>query len=153
MPPAGDCAPPPVQDGTALTDSLYRWIAAHSEYETGFGIGAPPEISFCAAGSQIRYEGRDLLVEPRLHAAYDLAARRIWLVLPWDAGSMRDRSVLLHELVHDVQFRNADWPCPQATEEEAYRLQHDWLAEHGIASGFDWFAIRMRAKCPTGVHP
>jgi hypothetical protein len=69
-------------------------------------------------------------------------------VQPWSPDSLVDRSVLLHELVHDVQLRNRDWDCTGAPEWEAYRLQDLWLQEHGVILPFDWPAIRRLSECP-----
>ena len=79
--------------------------------------------------------------------------RRIHLVRPWGAANARDQSRLLHELIHDVQFQNKSWECPNATEWEAYKLHEEWLQQHGINPNFNWFAIQMRARCPRDIHP
>jgi len=38
-------------------------------------------------------------------------------------------------------------------EWEAYKLQEAWLAEQGLASGFDWPQIFLLSRCPWDVHP
>ena len=143
----------PIQPAPALMHQLIGWIGQHTDYDVAAAQSDLPAVTFCKTGEVIDYEGRQMIVDRSLNAAYDEIDRRIWLVLPWSPDNARDVSVLLHELVHDVQFRARSWPCPQASEQEAYRLQHDWLAEQGVASGFNWFAIHMRARCPSDVHP
>jgi hypothetical protein len=143
----------PGQPSARLMRDLIDWIARHSTHDVSAVNSSLPAVTFCQTGEVIDYEGRHMVVDRSLNAAYDELARRIWLVLPWSAGNRWHVSILLHELVHDVQFQSRSWPCPQASEEEAYRLQHDWLAEQGIASGFNWFAIQMRARCPRDIHP
>ena len=132
----------------ALLDGLVGWIALHTMYDVGQTWRNPPEIVFCEVGEIIAYEGRGLLVDPALRAAYDKPARRIHLVEPWSADSLIDRSILLHELIHDVQLLNRDWPCIGAPEWEAYRLQDQWLQEQGVILPFDWPAIRRLSDCP-----
>lgn len=55
------------------------------------------------------------------------------VVLPdnWQETSIRDQSALLHELVHHAQLMAGRiFACQQAAEEEAYRLQSNWLEAH-----------------------
>lgn len=141
----------PLAVSPATTAKLVRWIEAHSPYSAD-NLG-PPEILLCQTGEVIAYEGRNVLVSRKLRAAYDTADGRIFLVAPWSADDPRDLSSLLHELVHRLQFHAHKWPCPQATEPEAYRLQKLWLTEHGISAGFDWVRIYVNARCPNDAHP
>jgi hypothetical protein len=131
-----------------LLAELIGWIALTTIYDVSDTWRNPPEIAFCAPGDRLAYEERTILVEPSLQAAYDLPARRIHLVLPWWPDDLFDRSVLLHELVHDVQLANRDWDCIGAPEWEAYRLQDQWLQEHGMIHAFDWDAIAALSRCP-----
>lgn len=144
-----ECAPP----APALVAALIDWIGAEGLYDVARLRADPPAISFCRAGTVIAYEGHELIVDPDLNAAYDARANLIYLVEPWHATDPFDRSVLLHELVHAAQIGARDWPCVQAMEWDAYRLQEAWLRLQGIDPGFDWFAIWMRARCPDGIHP
>jgi hypothetical protein len=132
----------------ALLDELVGWIALNTMYDVATTWQEPPEIVFCAVGETIDYEGRDLLVDPALEAAYDLPARRIHIVEPWSEDNLIDRSILLHELIHDVQLMNREWDCIGAPEWEAYRLQDKWLQERGVRLPFDWPAIRRLSECP-----
>ena len=148
--PAAGCA---AEDGApdlpaGLFDELVGWIALHTMYDVSATWRDPPEIVFCDVGTTIDYEGRELLVDPALRAAYDLSERRIHIVQPWSPDSLVDRSVLLHELVHDVQLRNRDWDCKGVPEWEAYRLQDLWLQEQGVILPFDWPSIRRLSQCP-----
>ncbi|WP_137700156.1 DUF6647 family protein [Marimonas lutisalis] len=145
----GDCAPP----SDTVIDTLIHWIGANSPYDVRALHAAPPSVSFCRTGQEITYEGQDLIVDELLRAAYDARANRIYLVLPWHEDDPRDRSALLHELVHAAQMGAADWPCVQAMEWDAYQLQAEWLRQQGIDPGFNWFDIYMRAQCPKDIHP
>ena len=151
-PPDDGCragVPPPRDMVTELT----HWIGENTNYDISRTLQEPPRVSFCKTGEAIVYEGDEMIVDPRLKAAYDLSERRIFLVLPWDAGDPRDASALLHELIHDIQLLNRDWPCLGAPEWEAYKLQAAWLREQGVESDFDWLHIYMRARCPRDIHP
>jgi len=145
----------PLATPAAMADDripgLLSWIETHSPYRAG--TLPLPRVSFCDPGETIPYEGHEALVYPQLRAAYDLKADRIYLVRPWSVYDAHDLSVLLHELVHYLQFQAHSWPCPQAAEWEAYQLQAAWLAEKGINAGFDWTQIGLMSRCPRDMHP
>ena len=149
---AADAGADPVVAPEVMAD-LVRWIGAATEYDVSATLAALPEVSFCIHGETIDYAGERVTVEEDVLAAFDDSARRIFLVRPWSAEDPRDVSRLLHELIHDVQLANRYWECPQAPEWEAYKLQDKWLAERGIASGFDWLEIYFLARCPRDIHP
>lgn len=136
-----------------MVEELADWISGHSELQTSRLLAVTPEVIFCAPHEHVAYGGGELIVEEDTLAAYDLAARRIYLVEPWSLEDPRDVSVLLHELVHAAQFDSRAWDCPQQTEWQAYRLQAEWLAGRGIEAGFNWTAIALQSLCPPDAHP
>lgn len=137
----------------AILDELVGWIAIHTSYDVSVTYRNPPTITFCEVGDTVEYEDRNILIDETLRAAYDAQDRHIHIVLPWSGDEIYDRSVLLHELIHDVQLQNREWECIGAPEWEAYHLQDKWLREHGIYHDFDWLVIYMLSRCPTDVHP
>ena len=136
-----------------LVESLLGWIDLHTDYDVAPIREHPPAVSFVSRGEQVGYEGEELVIEGRLRALYDGSTRRIYLVQPWNIEDVVDRSVLLHEIVHHVQLSSRHWYCPQATEWESYKLQDAWLAEHGLASGFDWLHVYFLSRCSRDFHP
>lgn len=148
-PERADCARP----APDLIAELLDWIGAASGYDVKKAKADPPAIFFCDEGDVLAYPGGNALVEPGERGVYDYEARVIYLVGPWDPENPRQRSVLLHELVHDVQFTNRSWACPNATEWEAYKLQEAWMAEQGLVAEFDWLQIWFWSKCGESPHP
>ena len=133
---------------SGLVSDLIGWIALNTDYDVSLVYHEPPLITFCEVGDLVPYEDVDLLVEPALRAAYDLRVRRIHLVEPWSPDEPFDVSVLLHELIHDVQLANREWECVNAPEFEAYWLQDRWLSERGVRVEFNWVAIARHSLCP-----
>ena len=129
---------------------MIAWIALNTSYDLLTVYNAPPTVSFCEVGEVIEYEQADLLVDAVLLAAYDREKRHIFLTHPWSPLNYFDQSVLLHELIHDVQLQNKDWDCVGAPELEAYQLQDKWLFEHGIIHQFNWPMILRLSICPDG---
>ena len=135
-----------------LVTGLLQWIDNHSSYDVSDSVRSPPEIVFCTTGTIIKYEGQDMVVDQDLRAAYDLDRRRIYLVRPWNPSNLEHRSVLLHELIHHLQFASRSWDCLQQPEYEAYRLQAAWMSEHGLVPSFDLAQIFVRSRCPASHH-
>jgi hypothetical protein len=134
--------------GERLFNELIAWIALNTSYDLLAVYSDPPTISFCGVGEVIAYEDTDLLVDAVLLAAFDREKRHIFLTHPWSPVNFVDQSVLLHELIHDVQLQNKDWDCAGAPELEAYQLQDKWLFEHGVKHPFNWPMIRRLSSCP-----
>jgi hypothetical protein len=65
-------------------------------------------------------------------ALYHADSRTVLLRDDWQADELRDRSILLHELVHHMQAHaDRSYLCNGAMEREAYGLQAEWLEERG----------------------
>lgn len=138
----------------SLKVSLLEWIGENSEYDVSGSIASPPRVAFCKHGSTLIYEGKAIHFDDRLNGVYDQQTKQICLARPWRAASTKDQGVLLHELVHHVQFENRKWTCPKATERQAYRLQEAWLLENGYRPDFNWVYVIMTSSCtPRDVHP
>lgn len=148
--PVPDCQTIPEAFSTQLFDELIGWIALHTSYDLLPAYQAPATVSFCEIHQAVEYEGADLIVEEGLLAAYDVTRRHIYLVEPWSPEDLYDRSVLLHEMVHDIQWSNREWNCAGEPELEAYMLQNKWLLEHGISHPFNWGLIFRMSECGPG---
>jgi hypothetical protein len=65
-------------------------------------------------------------------ALYHADSRTVMLRRDWDMRDLRDRSILVHELVHHLQAEaGRDYVCKGAMEREAYDIQADWLEARG----------------------
>lgn len=139
--------PLPVVVSRELYDELIGWIAIHTSYNLLFVYRDPVTVSFCDIGQLVEYEDRELLVEDPLRAAYDVSRRHIYIVRPWSPLNVYDRSILLHEMIHDVQLHSKEWECQRESELEAYLLQEKWLLEQGVRYDFDWEMILSLSRC------
>jgi|GEM_PF-2168079 len=137
----------------SIVEGLLTWIDGRTAYDVSAVREAPPAIVFVNEGTRIAYEGRMLDIGPTLAATYDAYAREIHLKCPWDAADPHDVSTLLHELVHDVQYRSRLWACPRQAEWEAYALQADWLEERGARPQRNWLQAVLSSGCLRDVHP
>ena len=65
-------------------------------------------------------------------ALYNNEQKTIILKDQWNRKTIKNRSILLHELVHHMQYEagiERDYPCRGAIEREAYEAQNKWLKE------------------------
>jgi hypothetical protein len=142
------------QDGLAsLIDELLNWIAGNTNYDVSEARRHKPNVSFCNFGDHLDYEHKNLIVESQFRGLYDKERRHIYLVAPWSPDDLQNVGTLLHELLHDVQLLNKDWPCWGRAEWQAYKLQEKWLKERGVDPGFSWIQIFLETRCTKNVHP
>ena len=141
----------------ALITELIGWIEENSDYDTSFLQSRPPAIEFCECGETIQYEDKTVHVQEHLKGLYDKQNYKIILVRPWDSAKPYDVSILLHELIHFVQYNSQEWACWPKTEWEAYKLQEAWLQERGYEPEFNWLQIYFLSRCPirdpSDIHP
>jgi hypothetical protein len=133
---------------------LMMWIGGH----TGFPIPDSPNI-LVKTQSEIRYiayecdklkiENEDLynnicrystqagsVDDPRaidVLAIYDHTNKTIYLPTYFDKDNMAHRAILLHELVHHLQYQsgyNKKVQCLPLLEKQAYDLMDIWLEEN-----------------------
>jgi hypothetical protein len=128
--------------------SLLTWLGSHTAHRVDLPL---PNLVLAEPYQLcVRYGERDKgrCAATRLRGFYDRHLT-IFLHADFDPRSPVDRSRLLHELVHYVQWKNgAHGRCWGELELEAYRLQDAWRAEHGLAPALDPFkAIMLGAAC------
>ena len=129
--------------------ALLSWIGV----QTGYALpGAVPNIvmteryNLCA---QYGIDNKGTCQAAKLLGFYDKNIT-IYLRASFDIHNREDRSHLLHELVHYVQWHNEQHHnrCLGELEVEAYELQDRWLVVAGLKSRIDPFKlIMLSASC------
>ncbi|WP_114394650.1 DUF6647 family protein [Oleisolibacter albus] len=125
--------------------TLQRWVEA--QFATG-ELPAPAVVADRTALGAV--SGMAALTRPgeRVKALY---VPGIVILDPqafqWDDTD--EVSYLLHELVHHVQVSSGrSFPCNNAMEADAYRLQNQWLIEQGRQPLYSDRWIAGKATCP-----
>lgn len=119
-----------------LVVALMSWIAAASGLPMAEDLPETRRISaqrMAALAAPARdQDGYDRAVASGYLALYHADSATVLLRRDWDRDDLRDRSILLHELVHHMQAASGrSYPCAGAREHEAYTLQGEWLEERG----------------------
>ena len=120
---------------------------------TGYSIPPPPNLSFIETSEEMfniahecnnienaswckeykeTQDTGDFEAGSNILALYDRKTKTILLKKSWNAESIVDRSILLHELVHHLQYENEIVDrCKGEIEQEAYEVQDEWLKQYG----------------------
>lgn len=124
-------------------DELVRWIAQHSGYPAAFRTAprfvflAPETIKHGFAGSLMGYaEKQDIKA----------AQSKDLIILPSTFTLGRDDYMLVHELVHYLQYESGKaFACLEEREREAYLLQTAFVIETGKGEmPNDMFMLMLR---------
>ncbi|WP_441244578.1 DUF6647 family protein [Tardiphaga sp. 768_D3_N2_1] len=105
------------------------WIVA----QTGLTAPDRPAVHFVTSTEMAARYGAPESNGLEFQALYSHAENTIFLPNGWHIEDLRNRSALLHELVHHAQHAsNVQAPCKAALERQAYDLQIKWLREQGV---------------------
>jgi hypothetical protein len=114
--------------------SFMVWISAF----TGLPIPDKLPIIYMTTAENIHNKVRPNL-EYKEDTAFAILAiyvhddATIWLDENWDVNSLLDLSILLHEVVHHMQYEaEVSYRCKAELERDAYAAQFAWLAAAGV---------------------
>ena len=116
------------------------WIVS----KTGWKIKKAPTISFATPAqlNKMQFGKTGGSNGITCKALYKKVDQTVCLSTTWSPGDLRDRSYLIHELVHHLQNLNeVEGACEGAREMQAYKLQFDWLGEQGIRDPQEFLGI------------
>ncbi|CAN7735396.1 hypothetical protein LJR220_001941 [Bradyrhizobium sp. LjRoot220] len=136
----------------SLVATYIAWIVA----QTGLLAPDHPPIHFVTSTELATRHGSPEHSRLELQALYSRSEGSIYLPQQWLPDDLRQKSALLHELVHHVQrFNNIELPCIAAHERQAYDLQIKWLREQGVDDPYDLMktnglGIYMASVCRDG---
>ncbi len=136
---------------SSLMLMLLGWLNLHTDFDTQVelpNIVITEHANLCA---QYGIHDKGTCEATRLVAFYD-RKRTIYLHPNFDPADETDRSVLLHELVHYLQWQNGlnENACWGDLEVQAYRLQDDWRWQNDIPGQTDPFKmVMLEAACES----
>ncbi len=121
----------------SIAAALLIWINANSGYEY---LGEPPKVVKTDPEALAYLLLGEVWIIPErakrgLMGLYDVETRTIWLRDNFDPNNYKDRSHLVHELVHFLQYegQRGDGLVNQSDfESEAYAIQNRFLRAHDL---------------------
>jgi hypothetical protein len=139
-----------------LVAALLVWIAG----QTGLAVPPAPSVEFLPREKiSERAFGRRWQAGDDIRGLYDGKVATVFLLEGWDSAELRDRSILLHELVHHVQaFHGLRYECSARREREAYEMTVKWLRSLGVADPYalmdtDEYTIVAMSACLDFFDP
>jgi len=132
--------------------TLIAWIIAHSN----LSAVQVPHIEFVPKQEMNRaYLGTaDTRMFFEVESFYLPTTATIYLPKTWRGDNLRDKSVLVHELVHHLQFANhVKTSCMGSLERQAYNLQFKWLRENGVDDPYDFTSLDVLTVVFAGTCP
>ena len=154
-PPRG-MQPPP-----GLLKAIVTWLSTNFDLP---GNHSYPSIQLQPASKITTFRHTGLLSDNPQHmatvpsgqrevvAAYDPLTKTIFLPERWTGSTPAELSILVHEMVHHLQYvGRLKYECAQASEELAYAAQDQWLRLFGrdLATDFevDAFTLLVSTRC------
>lgn len=127
--------------------SLLLWIGDNTQYDIFLN---QPNISQVEPANMCRQytNGNNQHCDPKQLIGFYNKSNTIYLGLNFKADTLNQKSQLLHELVHYVQWQNlfTNEPyCLGQIEHEAYRLQNLWRKQNNLQPVSDEFTLMMLA--------
>jgi hypothetical protein len=131
--------------------ALMLWISAHTNYQMNFDSPRIVQLSQTALEQKF-YQGQDK--DSHLHAFYDPKNEIVYINNKFDINDPFNQSILLHEILHHVQFKNGvKYDCIGELEEEAYTLQKQYLREvHNFLWEYDALYLKIITSCNKSMY-
>lgn len=149
----------------ALVIALIIWINQHSqfEYDPHHGLPAIRQAEQMALAAVIVDDEAELKKDQytvsfqdfvdQLVGVYDHRQKTILISSKIDIQSPYARSIIVHELVHFIQYQqevNRKVDCLNALERDAYDIQAYYMDAYHIPKPFDKVTIALRSMCGGG---
>jgi hypothetical protein len=146
----------------ALLLTLLLWINQHSQFEYDAGNGMPALVAADQMALAELIIDDDAVFDRNRHtvsfqnfvnqleAVYDHHHQRILLNSKIDWHTPYGRSVIVHELVHFIQYQQGlhrQVNCLNALERDAYEIQALYMEMHHIPKNFDKLTVALRSMC------
>ncbi len=146
----------------AILLSLLLWINqnTHFDYDVNNGLPVVEQANQMTLAALIINDD-DVLMRDKhtasfqnfvnqLEAVYDHKRKAILISSKIDANSAYARSVMVHELVHFIQYQqrvNENVDCLNALERDAYETQARYMDAYNIPKNFDPVTVTIRSMC------
>lgn len=139
-----------------LIDNLLNWINSHSSYS--YTADELPSVKWVSTKEMAEVAfGKQLpkaldLNTLQIFGLYNFNEKAIYLHESIDLDTEKGKAILLHELVHFLQYQHGQDKkanCKNELESLAYLLEAKYLKDHHQEYQFDMNHIRQISQCRT----
>lgn len=141
-------------DQNHLLSNLLTWINGHSSYS--YNLDEMPKVKRASTKeiAQVAF-GKELpkaldLNTFQIFGLYNFNEKAIYLHDSIDLDTEKGKAILLHELVHFLQYQHGEdkqVKCKNELESLAYLLEAKYLKDHNQHSGFNMNHVRKISQC------
>lgn len=132
---------PTVQLEPNIVADLIAWVATR----TGWTVRAAPSIRIVPYTELVKIYSGGKGTDYHVESLYSETDHTIYLPDSWHSNDLRDRSLLLHEIVHHLQYLNSVKAiCSSEFEWQALELQVTWLRQQEVDDPIDFLGINPR---------
>jgi len=125
-------------EATKQAPVLIAWLATQTHWTI---LEAPPIRSIPSEEIQKLFTAEDP-TGFNIEAFYSEIDHTVYLPDSWQPNNLTDRSILLHELAHHLQYLNGvKATCPGEFDWQALHLQVDWLREQEVEDPFELMGV------------
>lgn len=143
-----------IYDEQALMKKLLIWLNKHSAFE--HDISNLPEIVKVSANEMLHVAfGNELpksidATTLKIYGLYNFNEKAIYILDSIDMTTDEGKAILLHELVHFLQYQNKlnlKASCKNELESLAYQLETKYLTTHGHRNNISTAHINQVSRC------
>ena len=144
----------PFNDQNELIGNLLNWINSHSSY--AYTLDEMPMVKRASTKeiAQVAF-GKELpkaldLNTLQIFGLYNFNEKAIYLHDSIDLETEKGKAILLHELVHFLQYeygQDKEVKCKNELESLAYLLEAKYLKDHHQHAGFNMKHVRQISQC------
>jgi hypothetical protein len=131
-----------------LASELLNWINQHSSFD--YSVDQIPKVKTVTARKIAEIDfGRALpkavnSESLKIFGLYNFKEKTIYILETIDLNTEKGKAILLHELVHYIQYQTGKDKlvnCVKELEPKAYEIEEAYLNKHGIAVDLNYAGV------------
>lgn len=137
-----------------LVKNLLDWVGSNSSFD--ISSDELPNVMRVSSDDMLQVAFKSQFPQAvdanklQIYGLYNFRDKTVYILDSLDLESENGKGILLHELVHYLQYQYGDdkqVDCKNELERLAYLLEADYLHDHGHKAGFNDAHVKSVSKC------